>query len=92
MSCEHDSFQITGRVTRISDQPGGPITDYWCDLSVRCETCGADFVWLGLPAGHDPRKPTVDVTARELRVPIVPRFSLKGRQAAFLSPDDQAMG
>ncbi len=74
--CNHESFECSANVNRITEVEGGPIKAYSVDLTVKCIDCGMYFDFLGLPKGLSPDAPskgwTVDGVP-EARLPITPK-------------------
>lgn len=71
--CAHNQFKTVGRVARLTDGDGGPVTGYAVDFTVTCVECGTPFCFIGMDAGSSPRKPMVSVDATEVRMPIAPQ-------------------
>ena len=65
--CTHASFAANVVVTRIADAG-----KFVADVTVSCAECGVKMRFVGLPAGSDFDRPTVNVTGEELRAPIEP--------------------
>lgn len=70
--CEHQEFEAHVAVSRLEDVPGGKITGYVADVTIRCLKCKQPFQFLGLPGGSHPTRPTCSVDGTEARLPITP--------------------
>ena len=70
--CEHANFVAGVQVHRLTDTPEGPVTSYVADVRIRCEACGANFVFVGPPMGVSFIMPMVSPDRTELRAPIQP--------------------
>ena len=70
--CPHENFAISGEVTRLSKDEGGPIHGYSVDLKVWCADCDEKFRWVGVPAGMSPARPMCSIDETELHAPIRP--------------------
>lgn len=72
MTCEHDSFAAVVEVSRITDGDGGPLTNLYADVRVRCADCGEQMRFIGVEPGLSPRRPMCEVGGLELRCPMQP--------------------
>lgn len=70
--CDHPKFVAGVEVHRLTDGDKGQITNYLADVQIRCETCGAQFVFVGPPMGVSLMSPMVSADRTELRAPIQP--------------------
>lgn len=70
--CEHNEFEARVEVNRLEDTPGGDITGFAADVHITCRECGKPFVFIGLPGGLAPDRPTCSVDRTEARLPIAP--------------------
>lgn len=70
--CEHGKTRIDVRITRLTNGDNGPVTGWAADIGLTCSDCGAQFKFLGLPAGIHPTQPRVSLDGTELRIPIEP--------------------
>ena len=65
--CEHMNFIASVTVNRLEDVKG-----FAADVHIQCADCDKPFVFVGLPGGLAPDRPTVSVDGTEARLPIVP--------------------
>lgn len=70
--CEHPDFIASARVDRLTDGESSAVRGYHAEFMVRCQACGQQFVFIGLPTGLSPMSPTVSPDGLELRAPIGP--------------------
>ncbi len=67
MSCKHEDQKMDGKCTFLTD------TERWMvDIKIKCEKCGVSFKFLGLPAGLNYEKPTVDIAGTTIQLPVYP--------------------
>jgi hypothetical protein len=71
-ACEHREFEAMVEINRLSEIPGGPVVNYFADITVNCAECGEPFRWTGVPAGVSPARPTCSVDERQLHAPLRP--------------------
>lgn len=79
-ACLHPNFVATVEVCRrIADgEPeldSTPAIGFAADIRVHCAACDEPFRWVGVPAGLNPRHPTVSIDDLELRAPLRPASS-----------------
>lgn len=72
-TCQHEDFESSFKVTRLTDYEGGPATQYQADVRIRCAVCGLPFRFLGLPAGVDLYGAAATADGEEGRFAILPR-------------------
>ncbi len=65
--CEHMNFVASVTVNRLEDVKG-----FAADVHVQCADCNKPFVFIGLPGGLAPNRPTRSVDGTEARLPIAP--------------------
>jgi hypothetical protein len=87
--CQHEDFAARVEVSRLYDGEGadGP-AHFMADITVQCAVCGADFGFRGVPCGISMGQPMVDVTGKELRVPMMSpaEMELRGGLAGMAQP------
>ena len=71
--CKHMDFDANVRVARLTDGDNGPVNGYSADVTIKCRECAMPFLFIGLPGGSSPSKPTVSVDGQEARMPIGPQ-------------------
>lgn len=71
MSCPHETFTSDVSVHRLADA-SGVVRNYMAEVTVKCEGCGQPFRFLGPGVGLSFSKPTVNLPATTLHVPIAP--------------------
>jgi len=71
--CKHETFQCDCKVGRLH-KDGHPeeITEWRLDVTVHCTRCFKPFVFIGLPGGYHPDKPTVSIEGLEARLVLKP--------------------
>lgn len=74
-ACEHPDFRTDVSIARLTAVDDGPVVGYSAEVMIECGSCGESFVFVGLPMGLDPRRPTTDVTGTRLRAPLRPQTS-----------------
>lgn len=79
MSCQHEDFEAVAAVGRITDEDGGDIVAFVCELKVRCVNCGEPFGFRGMAPGLSWGEPTRSPDALEARLPL-------------LTPSEMALG
>lgn len=70
--CQHESFEVSCNVSRLSEEEGGGISHFQADIKLKCHDCNLPFRFLGLDRGVSFRRPMIDTEALELRAPIAP--------------------
>lgn len=45
--CQHENFECSASIGRLSRDGGGPITGYTADIKVKCLDCGLPFRFVG---------------------------------------------
>lgn len=73
MTCEHNKFNASADIGRLSKEDGGPVTHYCADIKIACAECGKPFEFIGLPLGCSGYRPTVSMDGLELRAPLMPQ-------------------
>ncbi len=68
MSCKHEGFACSVAVNRLEDS--GRFT---ADVTIECDQCGVQMVFLGLPRGVDIDGAATDLFGTEARLAIHPR-------------------
>lgn len=86
--CEHFNFKANVKVARLSKEDGGPIRNYFADIAINCQDCGLPFHFIGLQAGLDFDRPTVNINGTELRAPIVQGAGPMQNNATFRMPEE----
>lgn len=96
--CRHDAhtaFVDVYQLTATTDATSEPV-GFTAEIRIDCNQCGEAFVFLGLPCGLSPAKPTTDVPGTTLRVPIKPASApedfgrdLPGFHVRFAGGNDQ---
>lgn len=73
-SCKHENFSARVDCNRLakSDSPNATPHLFTAELSVKCEKCGGDFMFDGLPWMISLRQPCVNVTQTTAELPIRP--------------------
>jgi len=66
--CQHERFNVMGKVYRHPDEETGEITSYSVEFGVHCSECRLPFQFLGIQGGH----PGVSFNGGELRLMIKP--------------------
>ena len=72
MTCEHVKFDAHCAIARLTQEDGGPVTNYMLQVSVKCADCGMEFEFRGCPDGYSPYGPTVSIDGLTMSVPIMP--------------------
>jgi hypothetical protein len=67
MTCRHTELNSQVSVHHLEDTGL-----FIAELEVRCTQCGIPFHFLGAPTGLSMSKPTVDVPATTIHVPMLP--------------------
>ena len=81
-TCPHLAFEAYVNVNRImadeadETNPDAHAYRFHADIGVKCAECETSFVFLGMPGGYDPARPTTDFLGTEARVPIRPSDGL----------------
>jgi hypothetical protein len=95
-ACPHDDFNVRADVHRLTKVDDGPVVAYTVDLNVSCRNCGEVFRFIGVDAGHSPRKPMCSVNEATLSVPIRPAsadpdfgLGIPGFAIGYRSADDR---
>lgn len=71
--CPHEDFNVYADVNRLLKEDGSKeVIAYACDLQIRCDGCGEDFRFIGVPAGMSPARPKCSVDEKTLSIPIRP--------------------
>lgn len=70
--CEHENFQATVAIGRLTKEEDGPVTHYSAEITVKCADCGLELEWQGTPIGSSPYHPMVSADLKELRAPMMP--------------------
>lgn len=73
--CQHESFNVSVQVARLTAGEGGPVAGFTAEVRVRCRDCYEPFVFMGLPSGLLPNEPAVSVDMQEARMPIRPLYA-----------------
>ena len=69
--CFHDVTTMTHRVTRLADTGRG--LEWRLDISLECAHCSTVFKFIGdIPMGVSNTQITTDISATELRIPVIP--------------------
>lgn len=72
MTCQHEDFDATVKVARLSDKDDGPITGYNAEIMIKCAQCGAQFEFLGLEPGYDNQGARCSLDGKEALLAITP--------------------
>lgn len=83
--CEHEQWQASAKVIRLTDTEDGPVTGWTVELEVTCATCLTFMQWVGVPMGSSPSYPTVNPTAVEIRLPCRPLVATAKREIGEVS-------
>lgn len=67
MSCTHTELNSEVRVQHLADTGR-----FIVELELRCVLCGIPFQFMGAPTGLSMSRPTVNVPATTLHVPVAP--------------------
>lgn len=71
MTCEHNAFETTTKVARLTDDKTGELRSVVAEISIRCTECDTPFRFAGVDTGYSFKRPMVDVPATTLFAPIV---------------------
>lgn len=76
MTCLHEDFIARVDVIRLQKTEDNPeIHGYTCEMKVECADCHEPMVFVGVPVGLLPNRPTMSPDGLELRTPIRPQSS-----------------
>jgi len=65
--CKHEDQEMNSECTFLED------TEYWMvEIKIKCKKCGIAFKFMGLPAGLDYEKPTINVLGTTIHLPVHP--------------------
>ena len=67
LPCPHENMAANVEVNRLSQEEGGPISNFATDITVWCADCDEKFRWIGVEAGLMPDRPMCSVDETELR-------------------------
>lgn len=70
--CQHENFAAIVETHRITDGDNGPVRNFVAEIQIRCTQCNEPFHFIGPGAGFSFTRPTVNVGATTLHVPIAP--------------------
>lgn len=70
--CEHEAFQGSLDVHRITDHDGGPVVRFSANVRCTCLVCNKQFRFMGLPIGLDMDGAAVSVDGCEARLSMAP--------------------
>lgn len=91
--CDHESFAANVHIDRIARDETDDVFAFAATITVTCEGCGEPFGFRCDDVGLQPDRPTVDVSARELRVPLIRPAELGARgPLAALTADESYPG
>lgn len=69
--CDHNAFEVKACVKRLTDE-AEVVRNYVAEIEIHCTTCGEQFHFVGVGAGFSFTRPTVNLGATMLCVPIAP--------------------
>ena len=68
IECKHEGFSCDVAVNRLED-----CGRFMADLSIKCDQCGIEMVFLGLPRGVDLKGAATNTSGTEARLAIHPQ-------------------
>lgn len=77
MPCQHQNFEASCRVGRLTDVDSGPVTGYAMAIHVKCRDCGLPFRFRGSQYGSSPHEPRLSADGLEMRAPIEPAHTVE---------------
>jgi hypothetical protein len=71
--CKHEQFESDVKVARVGEVEGSPgdPAHFVAEVKVRCTECRENFGFRGVQGGFNFRQPTVNVTAKQINLPMM---------------------
>jgi hypothetical protein len=73
INCQHEQFEATVNVNRITNEAGTEVKAFMADIQIRCVQCDEPFVVIAPVVGLVWDGPATSPNGEELRAPIRPR-------------------
>lgn len=71
MSCQHENFEASVDVGRITNEEGGDVCAFVAEVKVRCIDCGENFGFRGMAPGMSWGEPTRTPDALQATLPLL---------------------